>query len=121
VIDTPEVMARPPAVGALPPLVLPPVERLTLANRVPAVTVHREVAPIVSLTLMFRSGSALDPRDRAGLASITAEMLDEGAGARDALAIADELEQLGADLWVGSGRDGSQLSLQAPRALRPSS
>jgi zinc protease len=116
VIDTPEVMARPPAVGALPPLVLPPVERLTLANRVPAVTVHREVAPIVSLTLMFRSGSALDPRDRAGLASITAEMLDEGAGARDALAIADELEQLGADLWVGSGRDGSQLSLQAPRA-----
>ena len=42
-------------------------------------------------------------------------MLDEGAGARDALGIAAELEQLGADLWVGSGRDGSQLSVQAPR------
>src|SRR4029077_7924268 len=27
----------------------------------------------------------------------------------------DELEQLGADLWIGSGRDGSQLSVQAPR------
>ncbi len=42
-------------------------------------------------------------------------MLDEGAGTRDALALADELEHLGADLWLGSGRDGSQLSVQAPR------
>jgi predicted Zn-dependent peptidase len=42
-------------------------------------------------------------------------MLDEGAGERDALGLADELEQLGADLWLGSGRDGSQLSVQAPR------
>ena len=58
---------------------------------------------------------ACDPPGRAGLASIAAEMLDEGAGARDALGIAAELEQLGADLWLGSGRDGSQLSMQAPR------
>ena len=64
---------------------------------------------------MFRSGAACDPSGRAGLASIAAEMLDEGAGARDALGIAAELEQLGADLWLGSGRDGSQLSMQAPR------
>ena len=64
---------------------------------------------------MFRTGAAADPPGKAGLASLTAEMLDEGAGARDALAIAAELEQLGADLWVGSGRDGSQLSVQAPR------
>ena len=68
---------------------------------------------------MFRSGAACDPPGRAGLASITAEMLDEGAGARDALGIAAELEQLGADLWLGSGRDGSQLSMQAPRETFP--
>jgi predicted Zn-dependent peptidase len=64
---------------------------------------------------MFRTGASLDPPGRAGLASITAEMLDEGAGTRDALAIAADLEQLGSDLWVASGRDGSQLSVQAPR------
>ena len=64
---------------------------------------------------MFRSGGACDPPARPGSASSTAEMLDEGAGARDALGIAAELEQLGADLWLGSGRDGSQLSMQAPR------
>ena len=28
--------------------------------------------------------------------------------------MAEDLEQLGADLWVGCGRDGSQLSLQVP-------
>lgn len=114
-IETPEIMARAPEVGALPRLVLPPLVQLSLGNGVPVVAVQRTVAPIISLTIMFRSGSALDRRDRAGLASLTAEMLDEGAGERDALAIADELEHLGADLWVGSGRDGSQLSVQAPR------
>ena len=41
-------------------------------------------------------------------------MLDEGAGTRSALEIAEELEQLGADLYVGAGRDGSQLTLQVP-------
>jgi predicted Zn-dependent peptidase len=41
-------------------------------------------------------------------------MLDEGAGARSALGIAEALEHLGADLWLGAGRDGSQLTLQVP-------
>ncbi len=41
-------------------------------------------------------------------------MLDEGAGARTALEVAEELEQIGADLYVGAGRDGSQLTLQVP-------
>jgi zinc protease len=50
------------------------------------------------------------------VASATADMLDEGAGARDPLTLAEDLEQLGADLWLGCGRDGSQLSLQVPRA-----
>jgi zinc protease len=112
---TPPEMETAPAVGALPAVVAPPANRFALGNGLPVVAVRRTVAPIVSATLMIRSGAGADPPEHAGLASLTAEMLDEGAGDRDALAIADELEQLGADLWLGSGRDGSQLSLQAPR------
>jgi len=108
-------MAEAPAVGPLPAVALPRATRFKLSSGLEVVAVRRNVAPIVSAAFMFRSGGAYDPAARTGLASITAEMLDEGAGPRDALAIAAELEQLGADLWLASGRDGSQLSVQAPR------
>jgi zinc protease len=114
-IETPATMAQAPAVGPLPAIQLPRATRFALSNGLEVVALRRDVAPIVSAAFMFRSGAAADPPGRAGLASITAEMLDEGAGARDALTIAADLEQLGADLWLGSGRDGSQLSVQAPR------
>jgi zinc protease len=115
VIETPPVMATAPAVGPLPKVGLPRTSGFTLGNGLEVVAIRRDVAPIASASLMIRSGASSDPSGKAGLASITAEMLDEGAGARDCLALADELEQLGADLWLGSGRDGSQLSVQAPR------
>jgi zinc protease len=108
-------MAQAPAVGPLPAIDIPRATRFALSNGLNVVALRRDVAPIVSAAFMFRSGGAVDPPGRAGLASITAEMLDEGAGARDALTIAADLERLGADLWLGSGRDGSQLSVQAPR------
>ncbi|HVY39777.1 MAG TPA: pitrilysin family protein [Polyangia bacterium] len=112
---TPDAMRSAPAVGPLPAVLVPPAARFTLSNGLPVVAVHREVAPIVSAALMIRSGAGADRPEQAGLASLTAEMLDEGAGDRDALAFADALEHLGADLWLGSGRDGSQLSVQSPR------
>lgn len=114
-IETPAVMTTAPIVGPLPPIIPPEVTRFWLDSGLEVVFVQRDVAPIVSAALMVRSGAGVDSPARAGLASLTAEMLDEGAGARDALGIAEELERLGADLWLGSGRDGSQLSLQAPR------
>ena len=43
-------------------------------------------------------------------------MLDEGAGERNALDIADAIDYLGASLSTGSGWDGSSLSLYAPVA-----
>ena len=113
--ETPAAMAQAPAVGPLPAIDIPRATRFALSNGLNVVALRRDVAPIVSAGFMFRSGGAVDPPGRAGLASITAEMLDEGAGARDALTIAADLERLGADLWLGSGRDGSQLSVQAPR------
>jgi predicted Zn-dependent peptidase len=114
-IETPPSMAEAPEVGPLPAVAPPTATRFSLASGLEVTALRRDVAPIVSAAFMFRSGAACDPAGKAGLASMTAEMLDEGAGPRDALAIAAELEQLGADLWLGSGRDGSQLSVQAPR------
>jgi zinc protease len=113
-LETPPFMSGAPAVGPLPPLVPPGAARFALSNGLEVVAVRRNVAPIVAMTLMVRAGGDSDPPDRVGAGAATADMLDEGAGTRDALLLAADLEQLGADLWLGCGRDGSQLSLQVP-------
>jgi zinc protease len=113
-IETPAHMTHAPAVGALPPLRPPTPTQLTLTSGLEVVAIARAVAPVVSMSLMLRSGADRDPAERAGLASATAEMLDEGAGTRSAIEIAQVLERLGADLYAGAGRDGSQLTLQVP-------
>ncbi|MDB4982338.1 MAG: peptidase [Myxococcales bacterium] len=116
IVVPPDAMMRAPIVGPLPRLEPPHPTRFVLSNGVEVLAVRREVAPLVALNLMLRVGSDLDPAERLGLGSSTAEMLDEGAGARDPMQMAEDLEQLGADLWLGCGRDGSQLSVQVPLA-----
>jgi predicted Zn-dependent peptidase len=107
-------MTHAPAVGPLPRLEPIRPRRFVLSNGIEVAAVRREVAPLVAVNVMFRSGSDADG-PLSGLGSATADMLDEGAGARGPLQMAEDLEQLGADLWLGCGRDGSQLSLQVPR------
>jgi predicted Zn-dependent peptidase len=114
VIEIPSYMNAQPAVGTLPPLHPPVTTEFRLRNGLEVVAIARAVAPIVSMSLMIRSGADGDPPGLEGLASAAGEMLDEGAGPRNALEIAEVLEQLGADLYVGAGRDGSQLTLQVP-------
>lgn len=107
-------MAHRPAVGPFPTLVMPKPISFVLSNGIEVVAVRRQAAPIVALNLVIRTGADQDPAGQTGLASLTAEMMDEGAGTRTALEIAESLERLGADLWVGAGRDGAQLNLQVP-------
>ena len=54
-------------------------------------------------TCWSSAGAADDPAGKFGLASLTAAMLDEGAGTRSALEIADAVDFLGASLDTGSG------------------
>ena len=112
--STPRYMQAAPVVAPLPSLVAPVPLRFQLSNGIDVVAVRRQVAPIVSLNLVLRTGADHDGADRAGLASLTAEMMDEGAGDRSTLEIAEVLERLGADLYLGAGRDGSQVTLQVP-------
>ena len=74
--------------------------------------------PLVQINLVVHAGSGDDPAAAFGLASLTAAMLDEGAGARSALEIADEAEFLGAELSTASSFDASAVRLNVPvRAL----
>ncbi len=74
--------------------------------------VHNPELPLVDVQVVFAAGSARDG-DRHGLASLTAALLDKGAGDWDADAIARRLENVGAELSTGASRDSAWLDLRS--------
>ena len=103
-----------PEPGAPPALKLPPIQKRTLANGLPVWIVEMHEVPVVNLTMVVKAGASADPNGKYGLASFTAAMLDEGAGGKSALELADAVEFLGAGLSTGSSFDSSSVRLQAP-------
>ncbi len=73
--------------------------------------VERHGLPLVAMTLAVSSGAASDPKTKAGLAWATANMLDEGAGKLGSIALAKQLEALGASLHTGASLDYAHASL----------
>ena len=61
--------------------------------------------PRVVLALTARRGEAMVDLDRAGLAFFTAELMERGAGERDALELARAVDEIGATLSVSAGWD----------------
>jgi predicted Zn-dependent peptidase len=79
---------------------------------------HREL-PLVHIILSAAGGARLDG-DRPGLSTFTANMLDEGAGTRNALQLQSELAYLGAQLQTQADWDRTIVSLKVPvRSLEP--
>ena len=107
---------RPPRPGPVRELMLPPVERLTLSNGVGVLLVGMHEAPVVEVILAVRAGAIVDPAGREGTAAMTADMLDEGAAGKDALALADAVDFLGATLGAGSTWDAATVRLRVPVA-----
>lgn len=89
------------------------------AGDVEAWLVEDHANPILSLRIAFRdAGSALDPADKAGLARMTAALLDEGAGDLDSQAFQATLEDHAIQLSFDAGRDtfgGTLTTLTASR------
>ena len=78
--------------------------------------VEQHEVPLAQVNLIVRGGAAADPPGKFGVASMTATMLDEGAGTRSALEIADALEFLGANLSTTSSFDYSAVRTSVPVA-----
>ena len=114
--------SHPPAPGPPAPLKLPVIQKLTLSNGIPVLFIEVHKVPLVEVAAVVRAGAAADPKGKAGLASLTAEMLDRGAGKRSALEISDAVDYLGGDLSAARGGTRRRsVSMSPPSALeRPS-
>jgi zinc protease len=74
---------------------------------------ERHNLPLATVAVVVPYGSALEPAEQGGLAFATADMLDEGAGDRDALAFSQAINDLGAKLSSSADRDASVVSVEA--------
>ncbi|MGA7991986.1 MAG: pitrilysin family protein [Thermoanaerobaculia bacterium] len=87
-------------------------ETFTLASGIPVEFWRTPELPLTRVTTVFRPDGALDAsRERAGLASLMAGMLDEGAGSRDALAFGEAVAALGGSFSTGATQRSVQASL----------
>ena len=106
--------SKAPILGPAPSLTLPPIVKRTLTNGLSVWIVEMHKVPLVDVTLLVKSGAAADPAGRHGVANVTADMLDEGAGTKSALDIADAIAFLGGSLRTGSDWDASTVNLHLP-------
>jgi zinc protease len=112
---SPEPPAPAPAEAPAPPapsapvstkgVTLPTATTVTLKNGVRLLLVEKRDLPLVSFSAWLRGGAVTDPAGKEGLASLSARLLQKGAGSRDARQFADTLDGVGGELEVTPGRE----------------
>ncbi len=114
--QAPSQFTKPPRLAAPRALTLPAMVERTLPNGLRLVVVEQHELPVVDLSLVIRAGSEADPANKNGLATLTANLLDEGAGSLDALGLAEQIAFLAIQLSTGAGFDQSVVNLHTTRA-----
>jgi zinc protease len=89
----------------------PPYEVRTLPNGLQVVVVLHHEQPAVSMRLLIRAGGSSDPKDKLGLARLTASVLDQGTTTKSAEELADAIDFIGGAESTNAGTDLSQLSM----------
>ena len=110
---------RLPATGPLTPFQFPDIRRVTLPNGLRVWTIEHRGVPLLSVLLLVRRGAAADPEGREGLAALTGDLLDEGCGDLDALALHETLGRIGAQIDTEVGSDATMLGLTVLKRFAP--
>jgi zinc protease len=100
--------------SATTPVRLPPHERHLLDNGLEVVVATRPGLPLATVEIVVQGGAALDPPGKAGLASLTAELLRRGTRTRTAEAIEAAIEFVGGHLDVHAGQDFTTVAASVP-------
>jgi predicted Zn-dependent peptidase len=110
-----------PEIGEVQDLDFPTVERTRLSNGMEVVYAQVDTVPVTRVSLSFDAGYAADRADRLGAHSLMLNLMEEGTRTRDANALAEAKERLGASINIGASMDRSSATLSTPSAnLAPS-
>jgi zinc protease len=81
------------------------IERLVSPGGIEVWLVRDATVPLIAVDFAFRGGANQDPPDKAGIANLAVDLLDEGAGDLDSSAFKDRLERKAINLSFQTGRD----------------
>jgi zinc protease len=99
-------------IGVGPAEAVPDIQQWATSRGSKVLFARTEGLPLVDIRVLFDAGSARDGA-QFGLATLTAGLLDSGAGDWNADVIAQRLEGVGAVLGTGASRDSASLSLRS--------
>jgi zinc protease len=83
------------------------LQRAELDNGLEVLVLEDHRLPRLVLGVTVRRGEGIVAPEQAGLGPFSAELMERGAGERDALALAQAVDEIGASLGVGSGWDST--------------
>ncbi|MFW6088575.1 MAG: M16 family metallopeptidase [Gemmatimonadota bacterium] len=107
------VRTQAPPAGPEPALELPEFATHRLRNGLRVEIARTTATPDVALRLLIDAGAGVTPPERAGLASLTCDLLAEGAAGRSAREMAEWIDGLGAAFDARATYDGALLSMHA--------
>jgi zinc protease len=96
---------RPPQPLPAREITFPPYEVQTLSNGLQVVAVLHHEQPAVTMRLLVRAGTSSDPKEKLGLAHLTASLLDQGTTSMSAQEMNDAVDFIGGAMGAGAGTD----------------
>ena len=94
------------------------VEEVVSPGGIRAYLLHEPAVPMLAVSFLFKGGAQYERADEAGLARMTAALLDEGAGEMDSQAFRGALEDNAIRLSFDADRDGINGELRTLTANR---
>ncbi|MDR2092097.1 MAG: insulinase family protein [Azoarcus sp.] len=91
---------------------VPTIEQWTAPTGAKVQFVASHELPMIDIQIDFAAGSAIDPAEKVGLASLARALLDAGAGDLDEQAISERRADLGMILGGGVDEDRASLTLR---------
>lgn len=102
-----------PTSGVNPQIEIPKLWRDSFKNGLQIIATQNSETPTVSLLLSIEGGPLLDPIEKAGLASLTANLMNEGTTNYIKEELSNELAKLGSDISISSAGRNTTISVSS--------
>ncbi|MDG2090353.1 MAG: pitrilysin family protein [Gammaproteobacteria bacterium] len=102
-----------PQAGPSPLVIMPEYWETTLDNGIDIIGALSDEIPTVNIRMSFDGGHLLESPEKYGLASLTADMMNENTGNFTSEAFEIELDKLGSSISVTAGSQGTTISMRS--------
>lgn len=99
-----------PDFGDPPLFKMPDVWQAELSNGMRLLGIENTELPLVSFNISFKAGHLMDPPEKAGLASLTADLMNEGTAYKTPAELEEAIGLLGSGINISAGNESLTVS-----------